>query len=226
MEEIVKNSNHKKLMKGGKVLAKKKSKKYNIDDEIIIGYNTSAKKDNPPKKKTKKNDKNHKEPLLGRVFIQFQGDFNNKKFKVKEIHPKIYKDKTIEGIEVPSTYLFDESKLEERYIDGKIDKERADKLEHKVFESLNSFKKKITEANDNITELREQLNNTRPNIFTLRDKILYVIDSIYVKRISRFVCEIKVINKWTGEQRTYEYDTRKLQVMHFEVVTRPALHLK
>lgn len=82
MEEIVKNPNNKKLMKGGKVLAKKKSKRYNIDDEIIIGYNTSIKKDNPPKKKTKKNDKNHKESR------KVSESNNNNKYKKTSIKKK------------------------------------------------------------------------------------------------------------------------------------------
>lgn len=42
---------------------------------------------------------------------------------------------------------------------------------------------------------------------------------------AKYVCEVSIINKYTGEQRIYEYNTRKMQIVHFEVVTRPALYL-
>ena len=97
-------------------------------------------------------------------------------------------------------------------------------MERKVFNDLLIFKQKISDAQNRITELNEQLENTKPNIFTLRDKILYVVDSIYVRRISRFVCEIKVTNKWTGEVRTYEYNTRKFIIHKMSVKLRDTLN--
>lgn len=115
-------------------------------------------------------------------------------------------------------------RIEERYVDDKITKERADMMERKVFNDLLIFKQKINDARNKITELNEQLNNTKPNIFTLRDKILYVVDSIYVRRISRFVCEIRVTNKWTGEVRTCEYNTRKLIIHKMTVKLRDTLN--
>lgn len=115
-------------------------------------------------------------------------------------------------------------RIEERYVDGKITKERADMMERKVFNDLLIFKQKINDAQNRITELNEQLDNAKPNIFTLRDKILYVVDSIYVRRVSRFVCEIKVTNKWTGEVRTYEYNTRTLEIIKMNVKLRDTLN--
>lgn len=115
-------------------------------------------------------------------------------------------------------------RIEERYIDGKINKDKADQLEHKVFDNLNSFKQKITNANNKIIELNEQLNNTKPNIMTLRDKVLYVIDRIYVSRLSRFICEIIVINKFTGEHRIYQYNTRTCEILNSEIILRPSLN--
>ena len=115
-------------------------------------------------------------------------------------------------------------RIEERYVEGKISKERADKMERNVFNDLLIFKQKISDAKNKITELNEQLNNAKPNIFTLRDKILYVIDKIYVNRISRFICDIRIINKWTGEQRSFTYNTRTLEIIKISTLLRPSLN--
>lgn len=117
-------------------------------------------------------------------------------------------------------------RIEERYIDGKISKQRADELEKKVFEQMIQFRNALNEAQDKIVQLNNELEQTHPNVHSLRDKILYVVESIYVRRISRFVCEIKVTNKWTGEVRTYEYNTRKFIIHKMSVKLRDTLNYK
>ena len=114
-------------------------------------------------------------------------------------------------------------RIEERYIEGKITKEKADELEQRTFENIQYYRKTLDEANDRITQLENELNNAKPNIHSLRDKVLYVIEKVYVKRLSRFVCQIEVINKWTGEQRIFEYNTRAFEILKMEVKMRPWL---
>lgn len=115
-------------------------------------------------------------------------------------------------------------RIEERYIDGKISKERADILEHNAFEKMQFFKKTLQEAKDKIVSLNEQLENGKLEIHSLRDKVRYVVDSLYVRRLSRFICEIVVTNKWTGEIRTYEYNTRTCTILKMSIKTRPTLN--
>lgn len=114
-------------------------------------------------------------------------------------------------------------RIEERYIEGKISKERANILEQKVFEDLLNFRNIINDSNDRIVQLQNELEQTKPNIHSMRDKIKYVIGRIDVKRLSRFVCEVKVVNKWTGEQRVYEYNTKTCEIKKMTVITRPTL---
>lgn len=114
-------------------------------------------------------------------------------------------------------------RIEERYIEGKISKQKADELEHKVFNELMTYKQKIAVAQNTVKQLEEQSKNTSPSIMSLRDKILYVVDKIIIERLSRFVCEITIVNKWTGEMRIYEYDTRRCAILKMQVQTRPTL---
>lgn len=115
-------------------------------------------------------------------------------------------------------------RVTEMYIDGKLSKERAEAKQKQIFENLQQYKRTFNDAQDNIIRLTEELNNSKPKIFTLRDKILYVVDNIYVRRISRFVCEIKVTNKWTGEVRIYEYNTRKCIILKMNINQRSTLN--
>lgn len=115
-------------------------------------------------------------------------------------------------------------RIEERYINDKISKEKADELEKKAFEDMQYYRNTLDEANDKIKYLENELKNVKPNIHSLRDKILYVVDRIYISRVSRFVCEIIVINKFTGEQRTYLYNTRLMTILNMKVILRPSLN--
>lgn len=115
-------------------------------------------------------------------------------------------------------------RVTEMYIDGKFSKERAEAKQKQIFENLQQYKRTLNEAKDKIVQLNNELEQTHPNVHSLRDKILYVVDSIYVRRISRFVCEIKVTNKWTGEVRTYEYNTRKFIIHKMNVKLRDTLN--
>ena len=110
------------------------------------------------------------------------------------------------------------------YIDGKFSKERAEAKQKQVFEQLQFFKKTLQDAKDKIISLNEQLENGKLEIYSLRDKVKYVVDSLYVRRLSRFICEIVMTNKWTGETRTYEYNTRTCTILKMNIKTRPTLN--
>lgn len=116
-------------------------------------------------------------------------------------------------------------RIEERYIDGKISKEKADELERKAFEELNYYKSNLENAKVQVDILQQKLQNYNLRTDDIYDIVHDVINRIYCRRLSKYVCEVTIINKYTGEQRIYEYNTRKMQIVHFEVVTRPALHL-
>lgn len=115
-------------------------------------------------------------------------------------------------------------RIEERYVDGKITKERADMMERKVFNDLLIFKQKISDAQNRITELNEQLENTKPNILNIRDKVLYIVDRVIIDRLARFVCEITIYNKLTNERRTYVIDTRHNKIINMEVKMQATLN--
>lgn len=115
-------------------------------------------------------------------------------------------------------------RIEERYVDGKITKERADMMERKVFNDLLIFKQKISDAQNRITELNEQLENTKPNILNIRDKVLYIVDRVIIDRLARFVCEITIYNKLTNERRTYVIDTRHNKIINMEVKMQSTLN--
>lgn len=116
-------------------------------------------------------------------------------------------------------------RIEERYIDGKISKEKADELERKAFEELNYYKSNLENAKVQVDILQQKLQNYNLRTDDIYDIVHDVINRIYCRRLSKYVCEVTIINKYTGEQRIYEYNTRKMQIVHFEVVTRPALYL-
>ena len=114
-------------------------------------------------------------------------------------------------------------RIYELYIDDKISKEMADKKQAKVFDDIQYFKRTLDDARNKVMELTNELNNTSPNVHTMRDKVLYVVDKIIITRLSRFVCELTIINKWTGEQRIFEYNTRTCTILKMRTKTRPTL---
>ena len=111
----------------------------------------------------------------------------------------------------------------EMYIDGKYSKERADAKQKQIFNDLQYYKRTLDDSRNKVMELTNELNNTSPNVHTMRDKVLYVVDKIIITRLSRFVCELTIINKWTGEQRIFEYNTRTCTILKMRTKTRPTL---
>lgn len=114
-------------------------------------------------------------------------------------------------------------RITEMYIDGKYSKERADAKQKQIFSDLQYYKRTLDDARNKVIELTNELNNTSPNVHTMRDKVLYVVDKIIITRLSRFVCELTIINKWTGEQRIFEYNTRTCTILKMRTKTRPTL---
>lgn len=122
-------------------------------------------------------------------------------------------------------------RIEERYIDGKITKERADELERKAFFELQANKRSLDQAKAEISRLNDMINNDNRLIMisehmSLEDKrtvIRYVIDRIIVQKKSFYVAEIIMTNKITGETRILDIHTRRLEILKIEFRMRPWL---
>lgn len=117
-------------------------------------------------------------------------------------------------------------RIEERYIEGKISKQKADELEHKAFNEMQYYRRLLADAEDAIVNLKNALNNNDVNVQTMREKILYVVDRVFFKRLSLLMAEVVIINKLTGEIRTYTIRTRPLEILSMKVQTRPTLSYK
>lgn len=117
-------------------------------------------------------------------------------------------------------------RIVEKYIDGKLSKKKSDELEKKTFEQLQYFKQLLNDAQARLEELKNKLKNDDVKPDNLRDILQDVIERIEVRRISRYVCEVLIINKYTGEKRHYEYNTRTCDILKMKIINRPALHFK
>lgn len=121
-------------------------------------------------------------------------------------------------------------RIEERYIDGKISKERADELERKVFEQLNEYKRKLNGANAELSRIDEMLLNgnvikisSDMNIGDMIEVVNNVVDKIYVKKESFYVAKITITNKITNEQRTLLVHTKRHMLLHVDVKKQATL---
>lgn len=114
-------------------------------------------------------------------------------------------------------------RIEERYIDGKINKQKADELERRAFEQMQYYRNSLNEARAHHDELRQKLTDGKAKPDDIRDICRDVIERIDVRRMTRFICEITIKNRYTGETRRYEYNTRTRDILKMEVQTRPTL---
>ena len=117
-------------------------------------------------------------------------------------------------------------RIVEKYIEGKLSKKKSDELEKKAFEELQYYKQLLSDAEIRLEELKTKLKNNDVKPDNIRDIIQDVIERIDVQRINRFVCEVIIKNKYTGEKRHYEYNTRTCDILKMKIINRPALHFK
>ena len=121
-------------------------------------------------------------------------------------------------------------RIEERYIEGKISKKKADELEEKAFYDIQFYRKTLNDAIADKKHLENQLNKTNeviePSSMKRTQQIALVneiVKSIYVKRLTRFVCQMEIENRYTGELRIVDVNTRKCEIVGMKVITQKAL---
>lgn len=122
-------------------------------------------------------------------------------------------------------------RIEERYIEGKISKEKADSLENKVFNEIQNYKKTLNEATSEKERLSRRLEDTRSYRQDIQNAsrqekiniIKDIVSVIYVTRISRFVVRLEFHNRYTGEVRSWSVNTRSFKLFDMAVKMRPAL---
>ena len=117
-------------------------------------------------------------------------------------------------------------RIEERYIDGKISKAKADELEKRTFNELRHYKQELDSARLKIDNLQQKLTFYNFKLDDIQDIINEMIDKIYCRRLSRFICEMKLVNKITGEERTIEVNTRKFEIISIHIKRRDTLSYK
>ena len=122
-------------------------------------------------------------------------------------------------------------RISERYIEGKLSKQRADELEHRTFNELYTYKAKMEDAQVERQRLLDLIKNDKTMIaitdtLTIAEKrsiVNYIIKSITVQKLSFYVTEFVIENKITGEIMTIVYNTRKCEILEMEVIAQQAL---
>lgn len=122
-------------------------------------------------------------------------------------------------------------RIEERYIDGKISKEKADELEKKAFTDTQNYKKTLNEAISEKERLSKRLEDTRAYKQDIEnasrqekiDIIKDIVSVIYVTRTSRFVVRLEFHNRYTNEVRSMSVNTKAFRIFDIKVQLLPGL---
>lgn len=114
-------------------------------------------------------------------------------------------------------------RINERYIEGHISKEKADILERKVFEQLQVYKCKFTNANSEVRRLTELL-ESKQVMTDIRDIVVDVVNKIYLERLASRVMRAEIHNKHTGEIRTIEFHSVSGNIIKMTVKLRDSLN--
>lgn len=116
-------------------------------------------------------------------------------------------------------------RIEERYIGGKISKQKADEMEKQIFENIQMWRESHKKAQFEIQRLNEmKLHVDEKIIITdIHEIVRDVIKRVEVRRLTRFICEMKFYNKYTGEVRTIQVNTRKFEIVDMKVDLQQAL---
>ena len=122
-------------------------------------------------------------------------------------------------------------KIEERYIESRITKQRANELELKAFNELQGYKLSLQNAESERQRLSDLIENDDTmisitdtmSIAQKRSIVNYIIDNIIVRKLSFYVAEITISNKLTGETRTLVVNTRRCEIWEMNVTIQNAL---
>ena len=116
-------------------------------------------------------------------------------------------------------------RIEERYIEGKINKEKADAMEKRMFSNIQMWRDTLKTSELEIERLNTMKSNVdeRMIISDIRTIIHDVVTRVEVRRLTRFVCEMKIYNRYTGEIRIIEVNTRKCEIVNIKILKRPTL---
>lgn len=122
-------------------------------------------------------------------------------------------------------------RIEERYIEGRISKQRADELERKTFNELQGYKQTLQNAETERQRLLDLIENDKTMIaitdtLTIAEKrsiVNYIIADVVVRKLSFYVAEIVATNKITGEIRTLIVQTRRNEILEMKINAQQAL---
>lgn len=160
------------------------------------------------------------------IYVIKKNEYTNKLIERKEQQQNIVRTMTMHITDNQDKI----DRIEERYIYGKISKERADELERKVFDQLNEYKRKLNDTNAELTRIDEMLRNDTviriSSHMTLNDMIEVVnnvVDRITVKKLAFYIANVTIRNKITGEIRIIEVNTRKCEIVNIKILKRPTL---
>ena len=122
--------------------------------------------------------------------------------------------------------------IEERYIEGKIPRERCDTLFNKLYENKNKCEQQITQLQDEILRCENMLRDLNENVvqdvqrLNLSERQALVRDYVHeilIERIARFRIKMSVSFKRIPQTRVYIINTRKFNVDDMQVIMQDAL---
>jgi len=114
-------------------------------------------------------------------------------------------------------------RIEERYIDGKISKERADALEKRAFDEMNTYRKLYDKAMSDKKKLEGELANDKI-VLTDRDIVTDMVDKVYFERQSKSVVTFIITNRYTGEERTLTVNAWSGEIKKISTKMRDSLN--
>jgi len=160
------------------------------------------------------------------IYIIKKSEFKDNIMKQIKTHEKVVsqQEKNI------SEYSEKVNRIAEMYIDGKINKEKADQLSKKSYDNFQECKQILNKAKYEIDRLKETLNcdniisitedmNVQEKIKVVND----VIKSIKIRRITNTIKKFEIYNRHTGEIRIIIANTNKMTIIKQEVVLRHSL---
>ena len=115
-------------------------------------------------------------------------------------------------------------RIEDRYIEGRITKERANEMEEKAFQEMNRYKKLYYQSVSEIERLNEEKSKDRMMVNDLRTIIVDMISRVVFERINKATYKFYIFNKHTGEQRILTVRAHNGEILNSEIILRPNLN--
>ena len=114
-------------------------------------------------------------------------------------------------------------RIEDRYYEGKIDKERADKLEKRTFNELQGFKRIMEQAEADKKRLVDDMNNDKISK-TDREIVIDVVEKVILNRVNKCKLLFTIINRYTGEIRKIETLSKSGKIININIKMRDTLY--